>query len=103
MNTEELAKQLHDKATRGIALSATEQAQLEAWYARQDREERVMLERTAPPQTLVTLQVQVETVTAQLLAVTQRIQELVAQNEALRREIAALQHQLAQTPTVQPS
>jgi hypothetical protein len=27
----------------------------------------------------------------------------VAQNEALRREIATLQHQLAQTPTVQPA
>lgn len=103
MSTEELAKQLHDKATRGIVLSAAEQAQLEAWYAQQDQEERTMLERTTPPQTLVALQAQVETVVAQLLTVTQRIQELVAQNEALRREIATLQHQLAQTPTVQPA
>lgn len=103
MSTDELAKQLHDKATRGIALSTAEQAKLEAWYAQQDTEENAILARTTPPQTLVTLQVQVDTAVAQLLTVTQRIQELVAQNDALRRDIAALQRQLAQTPTVQPA
>ena len=103
MSTEELTKQLHDKATRGSVLSAAEQAQLEAWYAQQDQEERAILERATPPQTLAALRTQVETAVAQLLTVTQRIQELVAQNEALRREIATLQHQLVQTPTVQPA
>lgn len=101
MSTEELAKQLHDKATRGNMLSAAEQAQLEAWYAQQDQEEKAILERATPPQTLAALQTQVETAVAQLLTITQRVQELVTQNEALRREIATLQHQLVQTPTVQ--
>ena len=36
MSTDELAKQLHDKATRGIALSTADQAKLDAWYAQQD-------------------------------------------------------------------
>ncbi len=103
MSTEELVKQLHDKATRGSVLSAAEQAQLEAWYAQQDQEERTILERVTLPQTIVALQTQVETAVAQLLAITQRIQDLVAQNETLRREIAALQHQLVQTATVQPA
>lgn len=103
MSTKELMKQLHDKATRGSVLSAAEQAQLEAWYAQQDQEERTILERATPPQTLAALQTQVETAVAQLLTVTQRIQEFVAQNEALRCEIATLQHQLVQTPTVQPA
>ena len=94
MSTDELAKQLHDKATCGIALSTAEQAKLEAWYAQQDTEENAILARTTPPQTLVTLQVQVDTAVAQLLTVTQRIQELVAQNDALRCDIAALQRQL---------
>lgn len=37
MSTEELMKQLHDKATRGVVLSPAEQTQLAAWYARQDQ------------------------------------------------------------------
>lgn len=52
MSTEELAKQLHDKATRGNMLSAAEQAQLEAWYAQQDQEEKAILERATPPRHL---------------------------------------------------
>lgn len=103
MKTQAQAKQLHDKATRGIVLSASEQAHLEHWYSRHDQEEGGILEGTVSPRTLVALQAQVDTTVAQLLPVSQRIQELVAHNEALRREITALQHQLSQGPTVQPA
>ena len=39
MVSDELGKQLHDRATRGEALSPEEQAQLKDWYATQDRAE----------------------------------------------------------------
>jgi len=61
MSTDELVKQLHDKATRGIVLSTIEQAQLDAWYAQQDQEEGALLTQTSPPGTLVALQTQVDT------------------------------------------
>ena len=86
MSTDDFITHLHDKATRGIALSAAEQAQLEAWYARQDQEESILLGPTQAPQHLAMLQAQVETVLAQLHTVTRRIQELTAHNEAMRRE-----------------
>ena len=94
MSLDEFAKQLHDKATRGLALSAEEQAHLEAWYTEQDQQERAVLGPTGSSQRLATLHTQVETALAQLLTVTQRIQELTVYNETLRREIAVLERQL---------
>jgi hypothetical protein len=103
MSLDELAKQLHDKATRGLALSAEEQAQLEAWYTEQDQREHAILSPTGSSQRLATLHTQVETALAQLLTVTQRIQELTVHNETLRREIAVLQRQLPLTSTREPA
>ena len=100
MPTDAVGKQLHDKATRGLPLSAREQAQLDAWYAGQDKEEDALLGPSNSSPQHATLQTQVETALTQLLTVTQRIQELTAQNDAVRREIAVLQRQLAHTPTL---
>ena len=49
------------------------------------------------------LHTQVETALAQLLTVTQRIQELTVHNETLRREIAVLQRQLPLASTREPA
>ncbi len=103
MSLDELAKQLHDKATRGLALSAEEQAQLEAWYAEQDQQEHAVLGPTGSSQRLATLHTQVEAALAQLLTVTHRIQELTIHNETLRREIAVLQRQLPLASTREPA
>jgi len=103
MSLDELAKQLHDKATRGLALTAEEQAQLEAWYTEQDQQERAVLGPTGSAQRLATLHTQVETALAQLLNVTQRIQELTVHNETLRHEIAVLQRQLPLVSTREPA
>lgn len=103
MSLDELAQQLHDKATRGLALSAEEQARLEAWYAEQDQQERAVLGPTGSSQRLATLHTQVETALAQLLTITQRIQELTVHNETLRREIAVLQRQLPLASTREPA
>ena len=96
MPTDTLPTQLHDKATRGIPLSADEQAELDAWYAEQDRAENHLLGVTGAPESPADLQAQVEDALNQLLKTTQKIQELTAQNEAVRREITELQRHLVQ-------
>ena len=103
MSLDELAQQLHDKATRGLALSAEEQAQLDAWYTTQDQQEHAVLGPVGISPRLTTLHTQVETALAQLLTVTQRIQELTVHNKALRREIAVLQRQLPLAVTREPA
>lgn len=96
MPTETLPEQLHDKATRGIPLSADEQAELDTWYAEQDRAESHLLGVTGVPELPADLQARVEGALNKLLQTTQKIQELTAQNEAVRREIAELQRYLIQ-------
>ncbi|TEU12468.1 MAG: hypothetical protein E3J21_21040 [Anaerolineales bacterium] len=102
MVSDELGKQLHDRATRGEALSPEEQAQLKDWYATQDRSEADQLGFTATAETVDLLQAQIDSAVAQLATITRRIQEIATENKALRREIAALCRQLAQQDSPQP-
>lgn len=94
--TENSVKQLHDSATRGAALSADKQAELDAWYAEHDRAESERLGLTDVPQLPVDLRAQVDEALNQLLKTAQAVQELTAQNDALRREIGELQRRLVQ-------
>ena len=103
MISDNLAKQLHDKATRGESLSAEEQSQLENWYALQDNAESNVLSLTAAEKTPATLQAQVDVALTQLITVTKRIREIASGNDALRHEIATLRRQLAHLSTLQPA
>lgn len=103
MSTDESLRQLHDRATRGVMLSADEQAQLDAWYVQQDREEDAVLVQMLPPQTLATLQAQVDIAVSQMQVTTQRIQELLLGNESLRHEIITLQRQLTRAQIASPA
>jgi hypothetical protein len=99
MVTNELGQQLHDRATRGEALSEEEQRQLNEWYEIQDRAEMEMLSRSWAKRTdesAEPLRSQIDSARAQIITTTQHIQKISAENEALRRENAALQRQLAQ-------
>ncbi len=96
MDSDEVAKHLHDKASRGKTLSAEERKKLDAWYASLDTMESEMLSRPSNDKTIDALRVQLEMSQAQLVAVMQRIQEVTAENDILRRDIAALQRQLVQ-------
>jgi outer membrane murein-binding lipoprotein Lpp len=87
-------QELHDKATRGIALSADEQARLEAWYAEQDAAEHALLFGGQSPSKVAELQTQVDLVLAQISVTAERIQQIAAQNEALKSEIVQLQQRL---------
>jgi hypothetical protein len=96
MVTDELGRQLHDRATLGETLSLEEQAQLEDWYAAQDSAEAADLGLTVSAETITVLQAQVALALEQVTITTQRIQEITEENQALRQEIATLRQQLAQ-------
>ncbi len=95
MLAEETGKRLHDRASRGESLTDEEQAQLAAWYAVQDAAESEMLRQPEVEVDVEVLQRQVDAASAQLMTVAERIQQVVAENNLLRQEIARLQQQLA--------
>ncbi len=94
-----LARQLHDKATRGGTLTEAERAALEAWYDEKDHEEAALLNSSTPGAltTLDALREQLAAALARLREETQRIQAQADENEALRREIAELSERVAST------
>ena len=99
MNNDSGAQRLHDRATRGEALTAEEQAELERWYAHQDSAEAMLLD--VPPSIHQNggLQRQVQAALDQLRVATERIQALSTENDAVRRENAELRRRLAQRST----
>lgn len=98
MNGQSRVQQLHDRATRGEVLTSEEQAELERWYADQDNEEATLIYAPFSPDENGTVQHQVHETLDHLRVVTERIQSLFAENDALRREVAELRHRLTQRP-----
>jgi hypothetical protein len=94
MNSESRVQQLHDRATRGEVLTSEEQAELEQWYTDQDDAEVTMLAVPLSPDENASLQRQVDAALGQLRIVTERIQALSRENDAVRREIAELRQRL---------
>jgi peptidoglycan hydrolase CwlO-like protein len=102
MVSDELGKQLHDRATRGETLSVEEQRQLDMWYTAQDYAEMAMLNLDTATKNVTSLQTQVDSVLIQLGIVTKRIQEIAEENESLRKEVAIFRRKLAQQMVIQP-
>ena len=96
MLANELGQQLHDRATRGGVLSADERAQLEAWYDEMDHAEMARLNLAARTKNFDFLQAEIDAAQAQILVTVKRIQKTEKENDALRREITALEDLLAQ-------
>jgi len=96
-------KRLHDRTTRGMNLSAEEQVALAAWYRREDEVEASLLRTHEASETVASLRTRVDMAFAQLAISVQRIQETSGENERIRREIADLRHQLADSARVQPA
>ncbi|MCI0485509.1 MAG: hypothetical protein L0229_02805 [Blastocatellia bacterium] len=103
MVSDKTGRQLHDRATRGEELSVEEQSQLQRWYDAQDRAESDMLNITAPDGSVTALQAQVDSALQQLAAITHRLQEIAAENDALRNENAELRRQVADRISPQPA
>ncbi|MCB9263782.1 MAG: hypothetical protein H6558_02005 [Lewinellaceae bacterium] len=94
MIKDEKGKALHDKASRGEKLSEQEQRQLEDWYAQQDKMELESIQLSVGEESLSDLQAQVEAALAQLVKLTNRIQQVASENEQLRNENTTLLYQL---------
>ena len=88
-------QELHDRSTRGEVLSEEEMAKLNGWYAQQDEAEARLLGVSVKNESAEILQMQIKSTLAQVASVTQQIQQLVAQNEDLRQEVAILKQHLA--------
>jgi hypothetical protein len=101
MVTDQLGQQLHDRATRGQPLSADERSQLSEWYVQKEGEEAEMLGAARPAHDLSALRAQVNAAVAKLNHVSLRLQAVEAENDGLRREIAALQQKLSQRTMAQ--
>lgn len=101
MVSDTLGKQLHNRATRGESLSEEEQAQLDAWYDKQDRKETMVLRRDTPAENQGSLQADIDSVLYRIGHTAKQIQDISQQNEVLREEIMRFRRQLAQQATVQ--
>jgi hypothetical protein len=94
MLSDELGMRLHDRETIGEQLTTQEKAQLDAWYAQKDAEEKLMLEAAQLPlPNLVALQDQVDIAIEQLTAGVQRLHQITQENKSLREEIAEIKQQ----------
>jgi hypothetical protein len=96
MVSDDLGRHLHDRATRGETLTASEEAQLTAWYAAQDAAEYVSLALPEDYQSSPELRAQITGLMHRITTVAQAVQTLEKENSALRDEIAALRHQVIQ-------
>jgi hypothetical protein len=94
MTPDEVGKQLHDRATRGLPLSGEEQSLLAEWYARLNEEEGRQLSAPTPAPNVAVLRGLVDTTLTQIGAVSQKIQTILRENEALRNEIVILQQRI---------
>ncbi len=95
MTADEPGQRLHDRATRGESLSPMEHARLDEWLAAQDAAEGQLLSSQSDESSLATLRSQVGATLEQVSAVAGSLQRISAENDELRREVAALRHRLA--------
>ena len=93
---DDLGQKLHDRATRGEKLTPEEESQLEAWYAAHDAAESRELAKLAVDDQDASLETQIRATLTQIVRVTQQIQDNLAENATLRKEIASLRLQLAE-------
>ncbi len=98
MISDDMAKQLHDKATRDGTLSPAEEAQLDEWLRHQDRAESQLLAAKGDPARVEDLRTEVNGALEKVTAAAREAQRLSAENDTLRKEIAALRQRLAARP-----
>ncbi len=89
------AQELHDRQTRGEALSEEQRQRLEAWYVEQDLTEGLLLRSAAADTELTQLEGKISATLQQIADMTYRIQSISREINVLRDENNALKHRLA--------
>ena len=102
MISDEVGRQLHDRASRGGTLSAQERQQLDHWLSAQDQAEGALLSPQALDPALAELRGRVDAALEQVGAIARNIQRLSEDNDSLRRENATLRRRLAARPVSEP-
>jgi hypothetical protein len=97
------AQRLHIRSSRGERLTPEEQAQLDGWYARLDAAERVSLAAGVSDEVLAEERARLAALVRETQAVAKQIEQQMAENEALRREVRRLEELFAQRRTAQPA
>ena len=103
MIPEESARKLHDRATRGEVLSAEEGAALDRWLAAQDEAEAALLSRKSAELSVAELRAEIKSVLMQVGSTTRTIQQVTAENDALRRDVETLRQQFVTRPLSRPA
>lgn len=101
--SDDIFRQLHDKATRGEQLSREDQARLDEWYTKNDHEESGELSVSSDPDEAAEIRRRLDQTMAELSAASQRVHQLTEDNESIRREITDLRRQLAQRSASHPA
>jgi hypothetical protein len=101
--SDEVARELHMRYARGESLTAEERAILEEWYAKDERENRIIIPRRDLSAELEKERATLAALVAELQKAAQQIQEKIEQNDALRREVEELKQQLVQRRMAQPA
>ncbi|MCI5149879.1 MAG: hypothetical protein D3916_10925 [Candidatus Electrothrix sp. MAN1_4] len=96
MSSDKIGRQLHDKATRGKALTSEEHEVLEKWYARHDNAESELLNRDHEPQAEHILHKQIDPILTRIGTTAEQIHNLTDENRMLKKNISKLQRQLAE-------
>lgn len=103
MISNDVGQRLHDRSTRGEALSAEEQAMLADWYRQLDEEDaKTPLSLSFPPD-LEKLREEHRRILDDLVESAKRIKAKEMENERLREEIAKLRQALAERRARQPA
>ncbi len=101
MLTDEVGKQLHDKATRGKTLTFKEHKLLERWYDEQDKAESKSLYLSVDVESEQTLQRQIELTLIKIESATDQIHKLANENQSLRNDITRIHRQLSEKTMAQ--
>ena len=94
MLAEEEGRRLHDRATRGIELTAAEQYELQQWYDCRDARDSESCGVIPTPDRVETLRTEVGQTLLRMQAVAQQIAAQAVENDRLRGENARLEQEL---------
>jgi hypothetical protein len=95
MISDKIGLKLHDKFTRGQAMSDAEIRTLESWYAQKDMaEQRQILKQHLVPPAENALQEAIEETYQRLSSLTERLQATERENEQIRLENKRLRQKL---------
>lgn len=92
---EDQARHLHDRVTRGEAISEKELNQLSEWYAIQDQRESEKLGLAAGRVDNLIIQKQIDDLLMELDKIILKIRDTSSENAILKNEIFSLRSQLA--------